>query len=136
MQAKPEVPVTSRPGTDAGMLRPGVAVIVLLGLLSVAAAQPADPRRSALDDFVAARMLATKCAAWQLNQSEVQSRFSDVGLKPADWQDSGPYAAFFDERLSFYASRLSRMSERRACEAAEAAFGPSGRVRRGWMRPQ
>lgn len=126
----------SKPGASSRMLNLGAAVIVLLGLPSVAATQPEDPRRSALDDFVAARMLATKCPAWQLNPVEVQSRFSEVGLKPADWQDGGPHARFFDERLSFYASRVSRMSERRACEAAEAAFGPRGQVRRGWMRPK
>jgi len=117
------------------MLSSGAMVIVLFGLPSIAATRPEDPRRSVLDDFAAARMLATKCSSWQLNLSEVQSRFSEFGLKPADWQDGGPHASFFDERLSFYASRVSRMSQRRPCEAAEAAFGPSGRVRKGWMVP-
>jgi hypothetical protein len=65
-----------------------------------------------------------------------QSRFSDLNLKPADWQTGGRYASFFDSRLSYYASLLSRMPEERACEAAEAAFGPDGRVRSGWMKRQ
>ncbi|HEX2135605.1 MAG TPA: hypothetical protein VHG30_06810, partial [Microvirga sp.] len=89
-----------------------------------------------LDDFVAARMLAIKCPSWLLDQNEAQRRFSEVALKPADWQDGGRYARFFDERLSYYGHALSRMSERRACDAAEAAFGPHGQVRRGWMKPR
>jgi len=115
----------------------GLAVIItLLALPPLTRAQPEDPRRTALDDFVAARMLATKCPSWQLDLAEVRSRFSFLDLKPEDWQDGGPYARFFDERLSFYSRALSRMPERRACIAAEEAFGPSGRVRRGWMRAQ
>jgi hypothetical protein len=115
----------------------GVAMaIALLGWPSVAQVLPEDPRRSALDDFVAARMLATKCPSWQINLAEVQGRFSELNLKPADWQDGGAYARFFDERLTYYSGILSRMSERRACTAAAAAFGPSGQVRRGWMKPQ
>jgi hypothetical protein len=113
-----------------------VMAIALLGSPSLAQVQPEDPRRSALDDFVAARMLATKCPSWQLNLAEVQGRFSELNLKPADWQDGGPYARFFDERLIYYSGALSRMSESRACTAAEAAFGPNGQVRRGWMKPQ
>jgi hypothetical protein len=81
-------------------------------------------------------MLATKCPSWQLDLAEARSRFSFLELRPEDWQDGGPYAHFFDERLSYYSRALSRMSERQACEAAEAAFGPSGQVRRGWMKPQ
>jgi hypothetical protein len=81
-------------------------------------------------------MLATKCRSWQLNLAEVQGRFSELNLKPADWQDGGPYARFFDERIIYYSGTLSRMSERRACTAAEAAFGPSGQVRRGWIKPK
>ncbi|WP_147023406.1 hypothetical protein [Microvirga aerophila] len=89
-----------------------------------------------MDDLVAARMLATKCPSWQLNPAEAQRRFSELDLKPTDWQDGGRYAKFFDDRLNYYPSLLSRMSEQRACTAAEAAFGPRGRVRRGWMKPQ
>jgi hypothetical protein len=103
---------------------------------SLPRAQPLDPRQAALDDLVAARMLATKCPSWQLNPAEAQRRFSELDLKPTDWQDGGRYAKFFDDRLNYYPSLLSRMSEQRACAAAEAAFGPSGRVRRGWMKPQ
>jgi hypothetical protein len=83
-------------------LNVAAAVFVLLGPPSVAQVPPEDPRRSALDDFVAARMLATKCPSWQLNLAEVQGRFSQLNLKPADWQDRGPYARFFDERLIYY----------------------------------
>lgn len=126
------IPAASRSRT----LNLAAAVFVVLGLPSVAQVPPGDPRRSALDDFVAARMLATKCPSWQLNLAEVQGRFSQLNLKPADWQDGGPYARFFDERLVYYSGVLSRMSERRACAAADAAFGPNGQVRRGWMKQQ
>ncbi len=112
------------------------AALPILALSSGAGAQTSDPRQSALDDYVAARMLTTKCPSWQLDVAEVRSRFSSLDLKPEDWQDGGPYARFFDDRLSRYAMMLSRMPERRACDAAEAAFGPSGQVRRGWMRRQ
>ena len=110
--------------------------LALLVLPSLSSAQPRDPRQAALDDLVSARMLATKCPSWQPDPAEVQRRFSDVNLNPADWQEGGRYAPFFDERLSYYSRLLSRMPERRACEAAEVAFGPSGRVRERWMRPQ
>jgi hypothetical protein len=138
-ERKPDVrpPRGSAPVPSSGIFGLGVVVAVaLLGWPSVAQVLPEDQRRSALDDFVAARMLATKCPSWQLNLAEIQGRFSALNLKPADWQDGGAYAHFFDERLIYYSGVLSRMSERRACEAAAAAFGPSGQVRRDWMRPQ
>jgi hypothetical protein len=117
----------------------GVTLAVTLACLvlpSLARAQPQDPRQAALDDLVAARMLATKCPSWQLNPAEAQRRFSELDLKPADWQDGGRYAKFFDERLSYYGRLLSRMPEQRVCAAAEEAFGLRGRVRGGWMRRQ
>jgi hypothetical protein len=89
-----------------------------------------------LDDFVAARMLNTKCPAWQIDPAEARTRFAQLNLQPADWQDGGRHSRFFDERLSYYGSLLSRMSEMRACAAAEEAFGPDGRVRKGWMKRQ
>jgi hypothetical protein len=110
--------------------------LAFLVLPSPARAQPRDPREAALDDFVAARMLTTKCPSWQLDLARAQSRFSDLNLKPADWQTGGRYANFFDSRLSYYSSLLSRMPEERACEAAEAAFGLGGRVRAEWMKRQ
>jgi hypothetical protein len=79
-------------------------------------------------------MLATKCPTWQIDLAEARRRFSELGLGPADWQSGGRHARFFDDRLSYYASLLSRLTEMRACEAAEAAFGPKGRVRTGWMK--
>ena len=113
------------------------AVVLVLHLCPVpAGAQTRDPQEAALDDFVAARMLATKCPTWQIDLAEAQKRFSEFGLEPADWQSGGRHARFFDDRLSYYASLLSRMSETRACEAAEAAFGRNGRVRAGWMKPR
>jgi hypothetical protein len=81
-------------------------------------------------------MLATKCTSWQIDPAEAQRRFSNLSLGPTDWQTGGRHARFFDNRLSYYAGLLSRMSETRACEAAEAAFGPNGRVRPGWMKPK
>jgi hypothetical protein len=110
--------------------------IAVLECQSPLKAQPQDPREAALDDLVAARMLATKCPSWQLNPAEAHRRFSELDLKPTHWQDGGPYARFFDERLSYYSRLLSRMSEQRSCAAAEEAFGPRGRVREGWMRRQ
>jgi hypothetical protein len=112
-----------------------VALFLFASQLSVSA-QSQDPQRAALDDFVAARMLATKCPSWQPAQAEAQRRFSELGLKPSDWKVGGPYSRFFDDRLSYYSGLLSRMSEKSACEAAEAAFGPTGRVRKGWMTQQ
>ncbi len=130
-------PRGAAPVPGSGIFGLGMVVaIALLGSPSVAQVLSEDQRRSALDDFVAARMLATKCPSWQLDLAEARSRFSFLELRPEDWQDGGPYAHFFDERLSYYSRALSMMSERRACEAAEAAFGPSGQIRRGWMKPQ
>ena len=115
----------------------GAAVIfVLWVLLSPVEAQTRDPQQAALDDFVAARMLTTKCPSWQINLAEARARFAQLNLHPADWQGGGRHARFFDERLSYYANLLSRMSETRACTAAEEAFGPAGRVTKGWMRRQ
>jgi hypothetical protein len=110
-------------------------VISALFLLAFpAGGQTRDPQRAALDDFVAARMLETKCPSLQINLAEARTRFAQLNLRPADWQESGRHARFFDERLSYYGSLVSRMSETRACELAEAAFGPTGRVRTGWMK--
>ena len=117
----------------------GLRMVVMSAffLLSApAGGQTRDPQQAALDDFVAARMLATKCPAWQINQPEARTRFAQLNLQPADWQEGGRHANFFDERLSYYGSFLSRMSETRACAAAEEAFGPNGRVRRDWMKRQ
>jgi hypothetical protein len=116
-------------------LRAVVASTLFL-LSSPTGAQTRDPQQAALDDFVAARMLAAKCPAWQINQPEARTRFAQLNLQPADWQEGGRHANFFDERLSYYGSFLSRMSETRACAAAEEAFGPNGRVRRDWMKRQ
>jgi hypothetical protein len=110
--------------------------LVLLLCPSPAGAQTRDPQEAALDDFVAARMLATKCPSWQVDVAGAQRQFSELGLVPSDWQTGGRHARFFDDRLSYYAGLLSRMSETRACEAAQRAFGPSGRVREGWMKRQ
>jgi len=81
-------------------------------------------------------MLATKCPSWQIDLAEARTRFAELNLHPNDWQEGGRYAGFFDARLSYYGSLLSRLPEARACGAAEAAFGPIGRVRRGWMKRQ
>ena len=111
------------------------AVVSALFLLSSPTdAQTRDPQQAALDDFVAARMLNTKCPTWQIDLAEARTRFVQLNLQPADWQEGGRHSRFFDERLSYYGSLLSRMSEMRACAAAEEAFGPDGRVRRGWMK--
>ena len=119
----------------AFLVEAAVALVLLL-CPSSAGAQTRDPQEAALDDFVAARMLATKCTSWQIDPAEAQRRFSDLSLGPADWQTGGRHARFIDDRLSYYAGLLSRMSETRAREAAEAAFGPNGRVRPGWMKPK
>jgi hypothetical protein len=117
-------------------LSKAAVALVLLLCPSSAGAQTRDPQEAALDDFVAARMLATKCPSWQVDVAGAQRRFSELGLVPSDWQTGGRHARFFDDRLSYYAGLLSRMSETRACEAAQRAFGPSGRVREGWMKRQ
>jgi hypothetical protein len=132
-------PYTRSAASRASLHLPGfsAAVVLVLSALSLPAdAQTRDPQQAALDDFVAARMLATKCPSWQVDPAEAQRRFSDLNLGSADWQTGGRHARFFDERLSYYAGLLSRMSETRACAAAEEAFGPAGRVTKGWMRRQ
>lgn len=118
---------------------PGVSAAVALALCLLpfpAEAQTRDPQQAALDDFVAARMLTTKCPSWQIDLAEARARFARLDLHPADWQAAGRHARFFDERLSYYASLLSRMSEMRACAAAAEAFGPAGRVTKDWMKRQ
>jgi hypothetical protein len=112
------------------------AVVLVHLLSSPVGAQTRDLQQAALDDFVAARMLGTKCPSWQIDLSEARKRFGQLNLQPADWHEGGRHANFFDERLSYYGSLLSRMSETRACGAAEAAFGPNGRVRKDWMKRQ
>jgi hypothetical protein len=99
-------------------------------------AQPRDRQEAALDDLIAARMLEAKCPNWRLDFGEAQNRFAELKIGPDDWQTGGRYADFFGERLSYYSSLVSGMSETRACDRAEAAFGPSGRVRKGWMKRQ
>jgi hypothetical protein len=113
------------------------AVVSALFLLSSPPdAQTRDPQQAALDDFVAARMLNTKCPTWQIDLAAARRRFAELNLQPADWQEGGRHSRFFDERLSYYGSLLSRMPEMNACAAAEQAFGPGGRVRRSWMKRQ
>jgi hypothetical protein len=113
------------------------AVVSALVLLSFPSdAQTRDPQQAALDDFVAARMLNTKCPTWQIDLAEARTRFAQLNLQPADWQEGGRHSRFFDERLAYYGSLLSRMSEMHACAAAEQAFGTDGHVRRGWMKQQ
>ncbi|ANY85019.1 hypothetical protein BB934_43160 (plasmid) [Microvirga ossetica] len=123
--------------TSSRPLGLGTVVMSAFFLLSApAGGQTRNPQQAALDDFVAARMLGTKCPSWQIDLVEARTRFAQLNLRPADWQEGGRHAGFFDERLSYYGSLLSRMSETRACAAAEEAFGPDGRVRKGWMKQQ
>ena len=125
------------PATLAGRLGPlcfSTAVVAFLLLSTPLEAQTPDPQQAALDDFVAARMLSTKCPSWQIDLAEARTRFAQLNLQPADWQDGGRHARFLDERLAHYGHLLSRMSEARACMAAEEAFGPVGRVRKSWMK--
>jgi hypothetical protein len=117
----------------------GLRVVVISALVllpSPAGGQTRDPQQDALDDFVAARTLSDKCPTWQIDVAERRRRFAQLKLQPADLQAGGRHASFFDERLSYYGSLLSRMSETRACAAAEEAFGPVGRVRKDWMKRQ
>jgi hypothetical protein len=111
-----------------------VVISALFLLSSPAGGQTRDPQQDALDDFVSARTLSDKCPTWQIDSAEVRRRFAELKLQPADLQAGGRHASFFDERLSYYGSHLSRMSVTRACAAAEEAFGPAGRVRKGWMK--
>jgi hypothetical protein len=47
---------------------PVLPVVVIFALLSSPArGQTRDPQQAALDDFVAARMLGTKCPSWQID---------------------------------------------------------------------
>ncbi len=115
----------------------GPAVLLTVFLLPLpAGAQPRDPQRAALDDFIAARLLTAKCPSWQIDEAEARLRFSQLNLLPPDWQEGGRHGSFFSARLSYYRGFISRMSETQACEAAEAAFGPNGAVRKGWMKRQ
>ncbi len=139
MRARRYTPCLMLSQDGAAALPPGLhaaAILALVLLSSPAEGQTRDPQQEALDDFVAARMLTNKCPAWQIDQAEAHTRFAELNLQPADWQEGGRHARFFDERLSYYGSLLSRMPETRACGAAEEAFGPRGRVRKGWMRRQ
>jgi hypothetical protein len=132
--------LTSQSAGSATSPRPlGLRVVVISALVLVpspAGGQTRDPQQDALDDFVSARTLSDKCPTWQIDFAEVRRRFAQLKLQPADLQAGGRHASFFDERLSYYGSLLSRMSETRACAAAEEAFGPVGRVRKGWMKRQ
>jgi len=127
------------PRNCSAALSPSLCAAIILALFLLpfpTSAQIRDPQQAALDEFVAARMLGTKCPSWQIDLAEARTRFAQLNLYPADWQDNGRHASFFDERLSHYGNLLSRMSEARACGAAEEAFGPDGRVRKGWMKRQ
>jgi hypothetical protein len=139
MRATRHTPCLMSSQDRAAALPPGLhaaAMLVLVLLPFPGSAQTRDPQQAALDDFVAARMLTNKCPAWQIDQAEARTRFAELNLQPTDWQEGGRHANFFDERLSYYGSLLSRMPETRACGAAEEAFGPNGRVRKGWMKRQ
>ncbi len=139
MRARRHTPCLMSLQDGAAALPPGLhaaAILALVLLSSPAGGQTRDPQQAALDDFVAARMLTNKCPAWQIDQTEARTRFTELNLQPTDWQEGGRHARFFDERLSYYGSLLSRMPETRACGAAEEAFGPKGRVRKGWMKRQ
>lgn len=139
MRATRHKPHLMSPHDCPAVLPPGLhaaAILVLVLLSSPVSAQPRDPQQAALDDFVAARMLTNKCPFWQIDQAGARTRFAELNLQPTDWQEGGRHANFFDERLSYYGSLLSRMPETRACGAAEEAFGPNGRVRKGWMKRQ
>ena len=140
MRANRHKPHLMSPHDCPAVLSPSLCAAFILGLFLLlpfsASAQTRDPQQAALDDFVAARMLGTKCPSWQIDPAEARTRFAQLNLHPADWQEGGRHARFFDERLSYYGSLLSRMPEARVCVAAEEAFGPNGRVRKGWMKRQ
>jgi hypothetical protein len=110
--------------------------LIALVLPSPVGAQLRIRQEAALDDLIAARMLEAKCPSWQLDFVEARARFSELGLESNDWQTDGSHAGFFGERISYYSSLTSGMSEKSACDAAEGAFGPSGRVRKNWMKRQ
>jgi hypothetical protein len=139
MRASRHKPCLMSPHNRSAGLAPSLPAAVILALCLLpcpSGAQERDPQQAALDDFVAARMLTNKCPFWQIDLAEARVRFAQLNLHPADWQEGGRHARFFDERLSYYGSLLSRMPEERVCGAAEEAFGPNGRVRKGWMKRQ
>jgi hypothetical protein len=110
-------------------------VVSLLVAPPSATAQPRDAQQVALDDFAAATLLISKCLSWHLDLNEAEKRFSELNLQPSQWRAGGRHFAFVRERLAYYSSLVSKMSAIQACEAAEGAFGPSGHIRNGWMRP-
>jgi hypothetical protein len=121
-----------------GALEPrsgGAMVVSLLVAPPSATAQPRDAQQVALDDFAAATLLISKCFSWHLDLNEAEKRFSELNLQPSQWRAGGRHFAFVRERLAYYSSLVSKMSAIQACEAAEGAFGPSGHIRNGWMRP-
>jgi hypothetical protein len=122
-----------------GSLEPrsgGAMVVSLLVAPPSATAQPRDAQQVALDDFAAATLLISKCFSWQLDLDEAEKRFSELNLQPRQWRAGGRHFSFFRERLSYYSTLVSKMSAVQACETAEGAFGPSGHIRKGWMKPQ
>jgi hypothetical protein len=122
-----------------GALEPGSGGAMVVSLLVAppsATAQPHDAQQVALDDFAAATLLISKCFSWQLDLNEAEKRFSELNLQPSQWRAGGRHFSFVRERLSYYSSLVSKMSAIQACEAADGAFGPSGHIRKGWMRPQ
>ena len=122
-----------------GALEPrsgGAMVVSLLVAPPSATAQPRDAQQVALDDFAAATLLISKCFSWHLDLNEAEMRFSELNLQPRQWRAGGRHFSFVRERLFYYSSLVSKMSAIQACEAADGAFGPSGHIRKGWMRPQ
>jgi hypothetical protein len=122
-----------------GSLEPrsgGAMVVSLLVAPPPATAQPHDAQQIALDDFAASTLLISKCFSWHLDLDEAEKRFSELNLQPSQWRTGGRHFSFVRERLSYYSTLVSKMSAIQACEAAEGAFGPSGHIRKGWMRPQ
>jgi hypothetical protein len=122
-----------------GSLEPrsgGAMVVSLLVAPPSATAQPRDAQQVALDDFAAATLLISKCLSWHLDLNEAEMRFSELNLQPSQWRAGGRHFSFVRERLAYYSTLVSKMSALQACEAAEGAFGPSGHIRKGWMRPK
>lgn len=122
-----------------GSLEPrsgGAMVVSLLVAPPSAKAPPRDAQQVALDDFAASTLLISKCLSWHLDLDEAEKRFSELNLQPSQWRAGGRHFSFFRERLAYYSSLVSKMSAIQACEAADGAFGPSGHIRKGWMRPQ
>ena len=122
-----------------GALEPrsgGAMVVSLLVAPPSATAQPRDAQQVALDDFAAATLLISKCFSWHLDLNEAEKRFSELNLQPRQWRAGGRHFSFVRERLGYYSTLVSKMSAIQACEAADGAFGPSGHIRNGWMRPK